>query len=45
MLDIAFRKEMTPLVPSTSSQEGMGFHPHHYRGEKTAGVNSPTTMV
>jgi len=40
MLDIAFRKEMTPMAPLMPSQEGMGFHPHRYRDEKRRPASS-----
>jgi len=29
------------MTPSTSSQRGMGLHPHRHRGERTVGVTSP----
>lgn len=45
MPDVAFRKDMTPMAPSTPSQGGIGFHPYRRRGEKTADTTSPTTMA
>ena len=45
MLDVAFRKEMTLMAPSTPSQEGMGFHPYLHHDEKDGRRHQPTTMV
>ncbi|KAG2556942.1 hypothetical protein PVAP13_8NG158701 [Panicum virgatum] len=38
-------RKMTPMAPSTPSQGGMGFHPHHHHGEKTAGLTRPPPCV
>jgi hypothetical protein len=39
MPDVAFRKDMTSMAPSTPSQEGMGFHLHRHRSvTKTIGA-------
>jgi hypothetical protein len=42
MLDVAFRKGMTLDSPTTSSQEGKGFHPHR---RNTTQATSYATMA
>ena len=36
MLDVVFRKEMTPIAPSTPYQGGVAFHPNRHRGERNS---------
>jgi hypothetical protein len=48
MPHVTFRSGMTPIVPSTSSQGGMDFHPHQHNDVKrqlAPPVPPPWTMM